>query len=137
MHCHPFELPWGSNATITPRVNYKSSTNNDDVMRGEEVQNFGLSKVVNQESLYVILPGTHAKYVVYIDGEITSFSTFMTGELFSLLSEFSILGKCLPEQVASIETFTKGVKAGSTSDNLIQELFSARTHRLFKKIEEE
>jgi 2-dehydro-3-deoxygalactonokinase len=60
----------------------------------------------------------------------------MTGEIFSIISQHSILGKDLPLQHFHHETFTLGVNEGQTSQ-LTQVLFQARTHNLFNVIKKE
>jgi 2-dehydro-3-deoxygalactonokinase len=62
-----------------------------DVMRGEETQILGLVAERPDFSGTVILPGTHSKWVRLDAGTIQSFQTFMTGELFELLSQKSFL----------------------------------------------
>jgi 2-dehydro-3-deoxygalactonokinase len=62
-----------------------------DVMRGEETQIAGfLSRRKNWDGV-ICLPGTHTKWVQVSADEVVSFRTFMTGEMFSLLSEQSVL----------------------------------------------
>lgn len=62
-----------------------------DVMRGEETQIAGyLSKHPDFDGV-LCLPGTHTKWVQISAGEIVSFRTFMTGEMFDLLSRKSVL----------------------------------------------
>lgn len=133
---HSFSLPWGPKAFIIPGVSHQTETGAYDVMRGEEVQLFGLAKIVKQSSLDAILPGTHSKHASFVSGKMTRFASFMTGELFSVISKHTILGKGLPEQVDSQVAFLKGVKEGQQTDSLTSTLFAARTHRLFKNIEE-
>ncbi|WP_111977178.1 2-dehydro-3-deoxygalactonokinase [Algibacillus agarilyticus] len=133
---HSFELPWGAKATIIPGVSHQIDTGAFDVMRGEEVQLFGLSKVVKQDTLAVILPGTHSKHATFSHGKMTAFSSFMTGELFSVISKHTILGKGLPEQLDSPYAFLKGVKEGKITNKLTSTLFATRTHRLFNNIAE-
>ena len=66
-----------------------ASTN--DVMRGEEVQVAGCyDKDAAGKQLFIV-PGTHSKHVMVEDGVITDFNTYMTGEVFALLSQHSIL----------------------------------------------
>ena len=66
-------------------------TSPPDVMRGEETQIAGyLSKNPDFDGI-ICLPGTHTKWVHISANEIVSFKTFMTGEIFSCLSERSIL----------------------------------------------
>ncbi|KNG92612.1 2-dehydro-3-deoxygalactonokinase [Pseudaestuariivita atlantica] len=62
-----------------------------DVMRGEETQIAGLIARDPEFDGVVCLPGTHTKWVRISAREIVSFQTFMTGELFDLLSRQSVL----------------------------------------------
>ena len=62
-----------------------------DVMRGEETQISGfLSRDPHFEGL-LCLPGTHTKWASVSDGQVTGFTTMMTGEIFALLAEQSVL----------------------------------------------
>lgn len=62
-----------------------------DVMRGEETQIAGLLAASPGFDGAICLPGTHTKWVQVSAGEICSFQSFMTGELFALLSRQSVL----------------------------------------------
>ncbi|MGY3727339.1 MULTISPECIES: 2-dehydro-3-deoxygalactonokinase [Cobetia] len=62
-----------------------------DVMRGEETQLAGLVAAQPGYSGAVCLPGTHAKWAQLENGSITGFTTFMSGELYKLLSQDSVL----------------------------------------------
>ncbi|WP_141704082.1 2-dehydro-3-deoxygalactonokinase, partial [Methylobrevis pamukkalensis] len=62
-----------------------------DVMRGEETQLLGMTRLVATPSATVCMPGTHSKWVDIDGGVVTGFSTRMTGELFALFSRHSIL----------------------------------------------
>ncbi|TYK66245.1 2-dehydro-3-deoxygalactonokinase [Colwellia echini] len=132
---HSFNLPWGAKATIIPGVSHELETGAYDVMRGEEVQLFGLAKITGKSALNAILPGTHSKHARFENNKMTEFSSFMTGELFSVISQHTILGKGLPEQVDSQPAFLRGVSEGKT-DKLTSTLFAARTHRLFNNIKD-
>ena len=66
-----------------------------EMMRGEETQVMGLLALpqfamCREESL-VILPGTHSKHIRVRDRKVTDLQTYMTGELFQVLTEHSIL----------------------------------------------
>lgn len=61
-----------------------------DVMRGEETQLLGHSMDHAVDGV-VCMPGTHSKWAHMAGGRIESFSTFMTGELFALLTKHSLL----------------------------------------------
>lgn len=60
-----------------------------DVMRGEETQLLGVTEP--DFTGLVCIPGTHSKWVRIEAGRIMEFSTYMTGELFSVISQHSIL----------------------------------------------
>lgn len=61
-----------------------------DVMRGEETQLLGVSLERTIDGV-VCMPGTHSKWVLMQDGRIKRFSTFMTGEVFALMTKHSLL----------------------------------------------
>jgi 2-dehydro-3-deoxygalactonokinase len=113
-----------------------------DVMRGEETQIVGalaLHPALASRSL-LVLPGTHSKWVQVNDGKITAFTTYMTGELFAVLREHSILGRfaqqaahaAAPAAVsatadATDDAFARGVLAAQRSTRgLAPMIFSAR-----------
>lgn len=60
-----------------------------DVMRGEETQLLGA--IEPDFTGLVCVPGTHSKWVSIISGEVVDFATYMTGELFAVISQHSIL----------------------------------------------
>lgn len=60
-----------------------------DVMRGEETQLLGVTEP--DFTGLACIPGTHSKWVRIEAGRIVEFSTYMTGELFSVISQHSIL----------------------------------------------
>lgn len=62
-----------------------------DVMRGEETQLVGFMAAHPAFDGWVCLPGTHSKWARVSGGAIRGFKTYMTGEVFALLSGQSIL----------------------------------------------
>jgi len=68
-----------------------------DVMRGEETQLLGVTEP--DFTGLVCIPGTHSKWVRIEGGHIVEFSTYMTGELFSVIAQHSILAHAV--EVAS------------------------------------
>ena len=62
-----------------------------DVMRGEETQIAGALRLLPGYDGVLCLPGTHSKWAQISAGEVVSFQTFMTGEMFALMSEASVL----------------------------------------------
>ena len=68
-----------------------------DVMRGEEVEIFGINKLMNikGEAAY-ILPGSHSKLIFTDENEnICDFFTAMTGEMIASLSKNTILASSI------------------------------------------
>ena len=64
-----------------------------DVMRGEETQIVGRGRRAMRRRRSPILPGTHSKWAIVRDGTIAAFATYMTGEVYAVLREHSILGR--------------------------------------------
>jgi len=132
---HRFTLPWGAMAYIVPGVSHMTDKGEFDVMRGEEVQVFGLINKLNSGSFSVVLPGTHSKHVVVQNHELVLFDSFMTGELFSVIREHTIIGRDLPKQEPSYSAFVKGVLSGQNGGATSQ-IFKARTGKIFAQIED-
>ncbi len=65
--------------------------NPPDVMRGEETQIRGFLCEHSDFNGQIVLPGTHSKWVRVANGAITGFHTALTGEVFSLISNHSVL----------------------------------------------
>lgn len=113
-------------AAIVPGLSLASG-DHPDVMRGEEVQVFGLDALEPGRGRTAIChPGTHTKWVDLNGGRLTRFRTVMTGELFSLLKQHSILAELLAEPAAVGPPFLTGVARGFASGALGAELFSVR-----------
>lgn len=64
--------------------------NAPDVMRGEETLLYGAFHAHGVDGV-VCLPGTHSKWALVVDGCLKGFTTTMTGELFALMKNQSIL----------------------------------------------
>jgi 2-dehydro-3-deoxygalactonokinase len=109
--------------------------NTPDVMRGEEVQIFGALHLAGRDSATLVLPGTHSKWVQVQGGRVTNFQTFMTGEVFALMSQQSILGKTLDLSGAFDEAaFLQGVNQSQLAGSVLHHLFAVRTLGLFDRL---
>lgn len=109
-----------------------------NVLRGEETQIMGAlarEQDLGRESL-VVLPGTHSKWVRVHDGRITNFDTFMTGELFAVLRDHSLLGKPASEACADVisadakaAAFVRGLAVAreSGAEGIAGRLFTTRS----------
>lgn len=104
-----------------------------DVMRGEETQLLGALGLDAAGEALVCMPGTHSKWVRVKNGTVVHFSTFMTGELYSVVSRETILSLAVAgaddsEDVASFKSAVKAAyDAPAFSANL---LFGARSRQL-------
>lgn len=102
-----------------------------DVMRGEEVQLLGaLAAGEIPPDCLVCHPGTHNKWVEMKGGRIAAFRTVMTGELFNLLKEHSILSDLLQQPAEAGDAFARGVDAALGGAEPEAELFSVRARVL-------
>ena len=124
-------------AAIVPGLSYVGD-DSADVMRGEEVQIVGaVASGLVPDTCLICHPGTHNKWVNVVGGRILSFRTVMTGEMFSLLTEHSILADLLSLPATTGEEFHSGVRRGLSHDGLTAELFSIRARVLLDKAERE
>jgi 2-dehydro-3-deoxygalactonokinase len=122
------EVTWSKRrAWIVPGVLCRGTV--PDVMRGEEVQVLG----VGQDGLFC-LPGTHSKWVEVRDARIERFSTHMTGEVYALLKQHSILGRMMEEGDPDADAFAQGLKRSGAPGGLLHHLFGVRTRGLMGEI---
>ncbi|NQV76707.1 MAG: 2-dehydro-3-deoxygalactonokinase [Bacteroidetes bacterium] len=136
------------NGKDAPLVLVSGLKSHEDVMRGEEAQLIGLLKlneisIQASEKIVFVFPGTHSKHISVKDRFIIDFQTFMTGEIYNILTEFSILkdsvlsdtstGLTDPDQM---KAFLKGVEISGTS-SLLHNLFTVRTGQLFGQFSKE
>jgi len=120
-------------AAIVPGVAFDSG-DLADVMRGEEVQVLGAyAEGWIGADAALCHPGTHNKWVRLEDGRIAAFRTVMTGELFNLLREHSILADLLETPAEPGPAFESGLRHGLDRDDLTAELFSVRARTLLRK----
>ncbi|MFT3721348.1 2-dehydro-3-deoxygalactonokinase [Pseudorhodoferax sp.] len=106
-----------------------------DVMRGEEVQIFGAARMAGLADGQFVLPGTHSKWAVLRGGRVTGFRSFMTGEVYALLSGHSILSRTLDAQAAFDEAwFVRGVERARAPGGLLHHAFGTRTLALFDRL---
>ena len=124
---------------IVPGVTGRDANGLPDVMRGEETQLVGLAAVrpALADNATVVMPGTHSKWVRLQAGQLQSFSTRMTGELFALLREHSVLARLMaPNDDFDGAAFDRGVAAArqTRGQDLGRLLFSVRALGLFGEL---
>ena len=105
--------------------------NPPDVMRGEETQIAGFLALNANWDGVICLPGTHTKWVQVSAGEVVSFETHMTGEMFALLSSHSVLRHSVQGGDWDDEAFDAAVNQTlSKPEKLASRLFSIRADDL-------
>jgi 2-dehydro-3-deoxygalactonokinase len=115
-----------------------------DLMRGEELQLLGWMGAVDgpentlKSARLVVLPGTHNKWALVRGGKIETFVTALTGELYSLLQNHSVLITNAESADFSDDIFMQGVKLATTleSGQLLQALFATRSRQVLGELSE-
>ncbi|MFK7838490.1 MAG: 2-dehydro-3-deoxygalactonokinase [Sulfitobacter sp.] len=106
-------------------------TTPSDVMRGEETQIAGFLALNQGWDGVICLPGTHSKWVHVSAGEVVSFQTYMTGEMFALLSAQSVLRHSAGGEKWDTATFDYTIEeALSKPEKLAARLFAIRADDL-------
>ena len=115
-------------AWIVPGVRGPGLTGAVDVMRGEETQVFGWLELDPDRCTgrrVICHPGTHGKWILVQDGRIVRFVSFMTGELFAVLTRHSVLKTQAPAD--DMAAFDEGLAAAADGGALAARLFSTRS----------
>ena len=130
--CKPAESGLIRAPTKDPRLNVLilpglSQAAPPDVMRGEETQILGILSADPDFDGVIALPGTHTKWAHISAGEVVSFQTAMTGELFALLSEKSVLRHSVGGVDPDRDAFDAAIaETLSRPERLAQSLFGIR-----------
>lgn len=116
-----------------------------DVMRGEETQILGAlaTDPALADGSLLVLPGTHSKWARVEAERIVGFTTYLTGELFALLREHSLLGRpardagaapaaatdVTPDEWSPDAAFQRGLRTARESGaaGIAGRIFSARS----------
>lgn len=115
----------GRRAAIVPGVSGPSD-GFVDVMRGEETQALGVPPGTTR----VVAPGTHSKWLRLQAGVVVGFSTYPTGEIYSLLLERSLLGRGLPANAWSERGFVLGLDTARERPDWLHQLFGVRARNV-------
>jgi 2-dehydro-3-deoxygalactonokinase len=133
------DLGGGIGLRFVPGVSQRVPT--PDVMRGEEMQVFGqlaldgdaggAGAAPEQGGAVFVLPGTHSKWVRVRAGAIEAFRTYLTGELYALLTRHSIVGRLIPDGAAAPRdaAFERGVRdaLAQRPGGMLHDVFTARS----------
>jgi len=122
----PVDLGNGRQGHIIPGLFCEPAPGAADVMRGEETLVLG----AGVENGLVCSAGTHPKWILMRDGRIERFATYMTGEMYALLREHSMIGRPATEP-SDQKGFDRGLdtaerNGGAARVGLLHLLFGAR-----------
>ncbi|MEE1655638.1 2-dehydro-3-deoxygalactonokinase [Microvirga sp. CF3062] len=122
----PVDLGNGRKGHIIPGLFCEPAPGAADVMRGEETLVLG----TGIEDGLICSAGTHPKWILMQKGRIERFATYMTGEMYALLREHSMIGRPAT-QPEDPKGFDLGLEAadrnsGEARVGLLHLLFSAR-----------
>lgn len=131
----------GMSIAVAAGLRDESRYDAPDVMRGEETQIFGAMQLepgLREGEHLFVLPGTHSKWVGVENGAIARIGTALTGEVFALLRDHSILlktGRAEEADPAERDTgFAAGLKRSQyLPERLLAVLFEVRTAQLLRE----
>lgn len=122
--------------TTDPRIDFSilpglCQSSPEDVMRGEETQIAGLLFDQPDFAGAVCLPGTHSKWADVSNGTVNAFATYLTGEMFEILSTQSVLKHSVTSDGWSQEAFLDAAsEALRDPDHAMAKLFQLRAASL-------
>ncbi|SNY89980.1 2-dehydro-3-deoxygalactonokinase [Cohaesibacter sp. ES.047] len=133
---HPDDI---ENIMILPGLCCKDDRGNHDVIRGEETQLLGLFEQSSLITRLICAPGTHTKWISADNYTVRNFHTTMTGELFGLLTEHSILAQSIAKSSSSAvgAKFEDGVRMAAEGGGLLADIFKVRANSLFNELNPE
>ncbi len=124
----------GRRIHIVPGLSCIDEVGTPDVLRGEESQIFGALDNLGPGAHWVCLPGTHSKWVRVNERRVERFATHMTGELFAVLRDHSILGRMMRGDARDDSAFIAGVTRSGDSGGLLHHLFGVRAQGLLGQL---
>lgn len=134
------DVDWrGRTISLLPGLRCTSARQVPDLMRGEETQVIGALQQrpeLAARSLFV-LPGTHSKWAAVREGRVQAFATQMSGEVYALLRQHSVLGRLMPASpVDHGDGFAAGLAAARDAGEtgLLHQLFAVRTLGLSRQL---
>jgi 2-dehydro-3-deoxygalactonokinase len=134
-----FDTGRGRPITIVPGMMMRSGERRD-VIRGEETQIAGLMEIEPGFEGLCIMPGTHSKWVRVRDNVVPEFQTFITGEMFELLSRQSFLRHSVAQEggdIAQAPDFSMAVSQIVNGQPFAAALFSVRARQLLDNVSKE
>lgn len=120
---------------IVPGLSCRNPLGSPDFMRGEETQVLGaleLQPTLQQGRHLLCLPGTHTKWVILEDGQVQTFLTVPTGEIFASLCSQTTLVPNSTKSETDANAFERGVTRirQHPQADFLHKVFECRSLRL-------
>lgn len=119
----------GHDLAFLPGARAADAEGDLDVMRGEELQILGAAAAEGIADAEICIPGTHAKRATLRGGRLVGFRTYITGELFKLLRQNSLVGALAEGDAFDPGAFERGLRRGGRAP-LSHAVFAARANAL-------
>ena len=131
---HVESLVWRQPIVVSRTYLISGAACENEMMRGEETEAIGLlTSIASPTDGLLILPGTHSKQLSISSGQITRIQTFMTGELYELLTTYSVLRASVNICSAQdYDSFCEGIDC-VLEHSLSSALFQTRTRQVLKR----
>jgi 2-dehydro-3-deoxygalactonokinase len=129
------KINWNSPVHIAQTLLVSGAATPDEMMRGEETEAIGLMSALADKvtDTLLILPGTHSKHLTIQRGNITSIRTFMTGELYDVLAQYTILRASIAKGAPfDAKAFALGIDC-AFKRGLAGALFQTRTRQVLQQ----
>lgn len=116
------------------RINRDDNVSYDEI-RGEEVQVLGaLQTLADPKRSYICCPGTHSKWIVTENNTLCDINTFITGELFTLLSRNGLLNNFCENNFTDLEVFNKGLELVEKNGMLLNDIYTIRNKVMTQQV---
>ena len=122
----------GADALLVPGLSDADAAGTPEVMRGEETQIIGVLATTAEAT--ACLPGSHAKWARVVQGRITSFRTYFSGEAFAAMRNATILGRMMNDAPTDLPAFDRGLARAEDEGHLLNHLFGVRSLGLFNRL---
>ena len=122
----------GADALLVPGLSDADAAGTPEVMRGEETQIIGVLATTAEAT--ACLPGSHAKWARVLQGRITSFRTYFSGEAFAAMRNATILGRMMNDAPNDALAFERGLARAEDPGHLLNHLFGVRSLGLFNRL---
>jgi 2-dehydro-3-deoxygalactonokinase len=128
------EVPFdGARVFLVPGVTDADDDGTPEIMRGEETQLLGAEMGTG----IACLPGSHSKWASVVDGRITRFATYLTGEMYAAIRDHTILARQMYDDPAVGAAFDAGVARSAESGGVLHHLFGVRSLGLAGRLQDD